>query len=90
MDIRPDYANVYRNGKEEKVSPDEVKIGETIIVKPGEKIPLDGIIFEGKTTLDTKALTGESIPREAAKGDEILSGCINLNGVIKVEVTKEF
>ena len=90
MDIRPDYANVYRNGKEEKVTPDEVKMGETIIIKPGEKIPLDGIIFEGKTTLDTKALTGESTPREAVEGDEILSGCINLNGVIKVEVTKEF
>ena len=90
MDIRPDYANVYRNGKEEKVSPNEVKIGENIIVKPGEKIPLDGVIFEGKTTLDTKALTGESMPREAVEGDEILSGCINLNGVIKVEVTKEF
>ena len=90
MDIRPDYANVYRNGKVEKVNPDEVKIGETIIVKPGEKIPLDGVIFEGKTTLDTKALTGESMPREAAEGNEILSGSINLNGVIKVEVTKEF
>ena len=90
MDIRPDYANVYRNGIVEKVKPDEVKIGETIIVKPGEKIPLDGVIFEGKTTLDTKALTGESMPREVAQGDEILSGCINLNGVIKVEVTKEF
>ena len=90
MDIRPDYANVYRNGIVEKVNPDEVKIGETIIVKPGEKIPLDGVIFEGKTTLDTKALTGESMPREVAQADEILSGCINLNGVIKVEVTKEF
>ena len=90
MDIRPDYANVYRNGIVERVNPDEVKIGETIIVKPGEKIPLDGVIFEGKTTLDTKALTGESMPREVAQGDEILSGCINLNGVIKVEVTKEF
>ena len=90
MAIRPDYANVYRNGKVEKLNPDEVKIGETIIAKPGEKIPLDGIILEGKTTLDTKALTGESMPREAVEGDEILSGCINLNGVIKVEVTKEF
>ena len=90
MDIRPDYANVYRNGKEEKVNPIEVKIGETIIIKPGEKIPLDGIIIEGKTELDTKALTGESMPREVGKGNEILSGCINLNGVIKVEVTKEF
>ena len=90
MDIRPDYANVYRNGKEEKVNPDEVKIGETIIVKPGEKIPLDGIILEGKTTLDTKALTGESMPREATEGYGVLSGCINLNGVIKIEVTKEY
>ena len=90
MAIRPDYANVYRNWKVEKLNPDEVKIGETIIAKPGEKIPLDGIILEGKTTLDTKALTGESMPREAVEGDEILSGCINLNGVIKVEVTKEF
>ena len=90
MDIRPDYANVYRNGKEEKINPDEVKIGETIIVKPGEKIPLDGIILEGKTTLDTKALTGERMPREATEGYGVLSGCINLNGVIKIEVTKEY
>ena len=90
MDIRPDYANVYRNGKEEKINPDEVKIGETIIVKPGEKIPLDGIILEGKTTLDTKALTGESMPREATEGYGVLSGCINLSGVIKIEVTKEY
>ena len=90
MDIRPDYANVYRNGKEEKINPDEVKIGETIIVKPGEKIPLDGIILEGKTTLDTKALTGESMPREATEGYGVLSGCINLNGVIKIEVTKKY
>ena len=90
MDIRPDYANVVRDGKEEKVSPGEVKIGETILVKPGEKIPLDGLVIEGKTTLDTKALTGESVPREVAEGEQVLSGCINLNGVIKIEVTKEF
>ncbi len=90
MDIRPDYANVVRDGKEEKVSPEEVKIGETILVKPGEKIPLDGLVIEGKTTLDTKALTGESVPREVVEGEQILSGCINLNGVIKVEVSKEF
>ena len=90
MDIRPDYANVVRDGKEEKVSPEEVKIGETILVKPGEKIPLDGLVIEGKTTLDTKALTGESVPREVAEGEQVLSGCINLNGVIKVEVSKEF
>ena len=90
MDIRPDFANVYRNDKIEKVNPEDVKIGETIIVKPGEKVPLDGIIVEGKTTLDTKALTGESLPRGAAEGDEVLSGCINLNGVIKIEVKKEY
>ena len=90
MDIRPDYANIYRNGIVEKVNPDEVKIGDTIIVKPGEKIPLDGIVVEGKTSLDTKALTGESLPREASEGEEILSGSINLTGVIKIKVTKEF
>ena len=90
MDIRPDFANVYRNEKIEKVNPDEVKIGEVIIVKPGEKVPLDGNIVEGKTALDTKALTGESMPREVREGDDILSGCINLNGVIKIEVKKEY
>ncbi len=90
MDIRPDFANVYRNDKIEKVNPDDVKIGETIIVKPGEKIPLDGIIVEGKTTLDTKALTGEAMPKGASEGDEVLSGCININGVIKIEVKKEY
>ena len=90
MDIRPDYANVYRGENIEKVNPEEVKIGETIIIKPGEKIPLDGYIVEGKATLDTKALTGESLPRDAKEGDEVLSGCINLNGVIKVEVRKEY
>ena len=90
MDIRPDYANIYRDGKVEKVNPNKVRIGETIVVKPGEKIPLDGKIIEGKTSLDTKALTGESMPREVSEGDEILSGCINLDGVIKIKVTKEF
>ena len=90
MDIRPDYANVLRDGKEEKVNPNEVKIGDTIIIKPGEKVPLDGIVIDGKTTLDTKALTGESVPREVAEGEQVLSGCINLNGVIKAEVSKEF
>lgn len=90
MDIRPDYANVYRDGEVQKVNPDDVKIGETIVVKPGEKVPLDGYIVDGKTTLDTKALTGESMPREAFEGEEVLSGCINLNGVVKIEVTKEF
>ncbi len=90
MDIRPDFANVERNGKIEKLNPEQVKIGEIIIVKPGEKVPLDGIIKNGKTTLDTKALTGESLPKEVCEGKEILSGCINLTGVIKIEVTKEF
>ena len=90
MDIRPDYANVERDGKIQKVDPEDVKIGEIIIVKPGEKIPLDGCVVEGKSSLDTKALTGESLPREISEGGEVLSGCINLNGLIKVEVTKEF
>ena len=90
MDIRPDYANAYRNGNLEKVDPDEVQIGETIVIKPGEKVPLDGRIIEGNTNLDTKALTGEALPREVGKGEDILSGCINLNGTIKVEVTKKF
>ncbi|MBP3708149.1 MAG: cadmium-translocating P-type ATPase [Clostridia bacterium] len=90
MDIRPDFANVERNGKIEKVDPDDVKIGEVIVVKPGEKIPLDGYVIEGQSSLDTKALTGESIPRDATEGEEVLSGCINLNGVIKIEVTKEY
>jgi Cd2+/Zn2+-exporting ATPase len=90
MDIRPDFANVERNGKLEKVDPDDVKIGEIIVIKPGEKVPLDGYVIEGKSSLDTKALTGESLPREATEGEEVLSGSINLNGVIKVEVTKEY
>lgn len=90
MDIRPDFANVERNGKLEKVDPDDVKIGEIIVIKPGEKVPLDGYVIEGKSSLDTKALTGESLPREATEGEQVLSGCINLNGVIKVEVTKEY
>ena len=90
MDIRPDYANIIREGKEERVNPENVKIGDTIVIKPGEKVPLDGVIIDGKTTLDTKALTGESVPRDAGKGDTVLSGCINLSGTIKMEVTKEF
>ena len=90
MDIRPDYANIIRDGKEEKVDPSEVRIGDTIIIKPGEKVPLDGVAIDGKTTLDTKALTGESVPRGVEVGDQVLSGCINLNGVIKVKVTKEY
>ncbi len=90
MDIRPDFANVERAGKVQKVDPDDVKIGEVIVVKPGEKVPLDGRIIEGKSSIDTKALTGESIPRDVTEGEEVLSGCINLNGVIKIEVTKEY
>ena len=90
MDIRPDYANIEKDVKLEKVDPDEVKIGDIIVVKPGEKIPLDGTVVEGKTNLDTKALTGEPMPREANIGDDVISGCINLNGLIKVKVTKEF
>ena len=90
MDIRPDYANIIRDGKEERVNPENVKIGDIIVIKPGEKVPLDGVVIDGKTTLDTKALTGESVPRDAGKGDTVLSGCINLSGTIKMEVTKEF
>jgi len=90
MDIRPDYANIERDGKLEKVSPDEVTVGSIIIVQPGEKVPLDGIITEGSSTLNTSALTGESLPRDAKEGDEIVSGCININGVLKVRTTKEF
>ncbi len=91
MDIRPDYANIENAlGKVEKIDPDEVKTGSLIIVKPGEKIPLDGIIVEGKTTLNTSALTGESLPREAGVNDEVMSGCINLNGLLKIKTTKEF
>lgn len=90
MDIRADYANIEKNGNIEKVSPEEVKIGDTIVIRPGEKIPLDGIIKSGSSNLDTKALTGETIPKEVKENDEILSGCINLTGMITVEVTKEF
>ena len=90
MDIRPDYANVEKDGKMEKVDPDEVGIGSIIVVQPGEKVPLDGIIVEGSSTLNTSTLTGESLPRDAKKGDEIISGCINMTGVLKVQTTKEF
>ena len=90
MDIRPDFANVERDGKIVKINPEEVKIGETIIIKPGEKIPLDGCIIDGKSSLDTKALTGETIPKDVEKGEEVLSGSINLNGVLKIKVKKEF
>ena len=90
MDIRPDSANVLRDGEEICIDPDDVKIGETIVVKPGEKIPLDGVVEEGTSTLNTSALTGESAPRKVKEGDEILSGCINENGVLKIKVTKSF
>lgn len=90
MDIRPDYANVEQNGILEKVDPDEVKIGSMIVIQPGEKVPLDGIVAEGKTSLNTSALTGESLPRDVKPGDEVLSGCINMTGVLKVKTTKEF
>ncbi len=90
MDIRPDTANVERDGKILKVNPEEVKVGETIVVKPGEKVPMDGIVLEGTSSLDTVALTGESVPRSIAKGDDIISGCVNLVGVIRARVTKAF
>ncbi|WP_072447486.1 heavy metal translocating P-type ATPase [Blautia sp. Marseille-P3201T] len=90
MDIRPDYANVERDGKLEKVDPDEVEIDSIIVVQPGEKVPLDGIVTEGSSSLNTSALTGESLPRDVKQGDEIISGCINLNGVLKIRTTKEF
>ena len=90
MDIRPDYANVMVDGNLEKVDPDDVEIGTEIIVNPGEKVPIDGVVSEGSSTLNTSALTGESVPREISCGDEIISGCINLTGVIKVRTTKEF
>lgn len=90
MDIRPDYANVEKNGVLERVDPDEVEIGTIIIVQPGEKVPIDGIVVEGNSTLNTSALTGESVPREVAVGEEIISGCINLSGLLKIRTTKEF
>ncbi len=90
MDIRPDYANVENLGKIEQIDPDEVEIGTTIIIQPGEKIPIDGVIIEGNSTLNTSALTGESLPRNVSIGDEVISGCININGVLKVQTTKLF
>ncbi len=90
MDIRPDYANIMVDGRLEKVDPDEVAIGSEIIINPGERVPIDGMIVAGTTTLNTSALTGESVPRDAAKGDEVISGCINLSGVITVKTTKDF
>ena len=90
MDIRPDYANIETDGKLTQADPDEVEIGSVIVVQPGEKVPIDGIIIEGSTALDTSALTGESLPREAGEGDEVISGCINMTGVLKIRTTKEF
>ena len=90
MDIRPDYANIEKDGKLEQVDPDEVEIGSIIIVQPGEKVPIDGVVEEGNSSLNTSALTGESLPREAKVGDEIISGCINMTGVLKIKTTKEF
>lgn len=90
MDIRPDYANIETDGKLEQVDPDEVEIGSVIVVQPGEKVPIDGIVIEGSAALNTSALTGESLPRDVAEGDEIVSGCINMTGVLKIKTTKEF
>ena len=90
MDIRPDYANIEINGKLEQIDPDEVEIGSVIVVQPGEKVPIDGMVIEGTSTLNTSALTGESLPRDAQEGDEIISGCINMTGVLKIKTTKEF
>ena len=90
MDIRPDYANVLRDGEEQMVSPEDVAVGESILVKPGERIPLDGVVLSGTTSIDTMALTGESMPRNVETGEEVISGCVNLSGVITVKVTKEF
>ena len=90
MDIRPDYANIETDGKLEQIDPDEVEIGSVIVVQPGEKVPIDGMVIEGTSTLNTSALTGESLPRDAQEGDEIISGCINMTGVLKIKTTKEF
>ena len=90
MDIRPDYANIERDGRLEKVDPDEVEIGSTIIVQPGEKVPIDGVVLTGASSLNTSALTGESLPRDVKAGDEIISGCINMTGVLTIQTTKEF
>lgn len=90
MDIRPDYANIEKDGELEKIDPDEVEIGSVIVVKPGEKIPIDGVIMEGNSTLNTSALTGESLPRDVGTGDEVISGCINMTGLLRIRTTKEF
>ena len=90
MDIRPDYANIEKDGDLLQVDPDEVEVGTVIIVQPGEKIPIDGIVLEGRSSLNTSALTGESLPRDVKKNDEVISGCINMTGVLKIRTTKEF
>ena len=90
MDIRPDYANVEREGRLERVDPDEVEVGSVILVQPGEKVPIDGVVAEGSSSLNTSALTGESLPREVQAGDEVISGCVNMTGVLKIRTTKEF
>ena len=91
MDIRPDYANLLlEDGSTERVDPDDVEIGTVIVVEPGEKVPIDGVVVEGRSALDTAALTGESVPRNVSVGDEIISGCINQTGLLKIETTKEF
>lgn len=90
MDIRPDYANIYRNGEIVQVDPEKVKIGDTIVIKPGERVPLDGVVTKGKSSLDTAALTGESLPRSVEEGDDLISGCVNMEGLLEIQVTKEF
>ena len=90
MDIRPEYANVERDGEVSEVDPDEVEVGETILIRPGERVPLDGVVLEGESTLNTAALTGESLPRDIAPGDDVISGCVNLTGVLRVQTTKEY
>ena len=90
MDIRPDYANIEVDGKLEQVDPDEVEIGTVIVVQPGEKVPIDGVIIDGVSILNTSALTGESLPRDAKAGDEVISGCINMTGVLKIRTIREF
>lgn len=90
MDIRPDYANIEADGQLTQVDPDEVPVGSMIVVQPGEKVPLDGVIVEGTASLNTSALTGESLPRDVKEGDEIISGCIDMSGVLKIRTTKAF
>ena len=90
MDIRPDYANVERDGALEQADPEDVALGDTIVIKAGERIPLDGVVLEGSSTVNTAALTGEALPREVEPGDDVISGCVNLSGLLRVRVTKEF